>query len=67
MKACIPRRGGELLHEADSVKPMTPSHLLADQGMEIERSAIESSWGVDCDHSVWMNDHTKPMWEDMGA
>jgi len=54
-----------LLHEADSVKPMTPSHLLADlRGMEIERiEPIESSWGVDCDHSVWMNDRTKPMWE----
>lgn len=54
-----------LLAEADSVKPEIPSHLLADlRGALIERiEPIESSWGVNCDHSVWMNERTHPMWE----
>jgi 1,4-alpha-glucan branching enzyme len=56
-----------LMHQSANVELATCSQILADLGAglaSLERiEPLESSWGVNCDHSVWMNERTKPMWE----
>ncbi len=68
----------KLLSRSDRVKLATCSQILADAGGAAGGAAgaaagapggleriepQESSWGVNCDHSVWMNERTRPMWE----
>ncbi len=54
-----------LLHRSSSVELATCSRILTSADADaLERiEPMESSWGVNCDHSVWMNDKTRPMWE----
>jgi len=54
-----------LAHQSEGVKLATCSQILAGAGATPREriEPLESSWGVNCDHSVWMNERTKPMWE----
>jgi 1,4-alpha-glucan branching enzyme len=54
-----------LLARSDSVQLSTPSRVLeATDPESLERVVpAESSWGVDCNHSTWLNDQTMPMWD----
>jgi 1,4-alpha-glucan branching enzyme len=54
-----------LLAQSDAVNHATPSRILEEIDWEkVDRiEPLESSWGVNCDHTVWMNERTRPMWE----
>jgi 1,4-alpha-glucan branching enzyme len=41
----------------------TTQHTLAEQPPDKVMQLPESSWGLDGNNSVWLNDHTKWMWE----
>ncbi len=54
-----------LASTGDGVAIATGGQVLAGADMvEVERiDAMESSWGVNSDHSVWMNERSLHMWE----
>ncbi|MEA4884788.1 MAG: 1,4-alpha-glucan branching protein domain-containing protein [Clostridia bacterium] len=54
-----------LFAKASAVDFTTPSRVVdaVDHARIARVEPVESSWGVNCDHSVWMNENTRPMWE----
>jgi len=56
----------ELRHH-DGVRPTTASRHLADHPPRAAVRLAEGSWGVNGDHSMWLNDRTGWTWPRLGA
>src|SRR2546422_3154356 len=56
----------ELRHH-DGVRPTTASRHLADHPPRAAVRLAEGSWGVNGDHSMWLNDRTAWTWPRLGA
>src|SRR5881296_682621 len=56
----------ELRHH-DGVRPTTASRHLADHPARAAVRLAEGSWGVNGDHSMWLNDRTAWTWPRLGA
>jgi 1,4-alpha-glucan branching enzyme len=56
----------ELRHH-DGVRPATASSHLADHPPRTAIRLAEGSWGVNGDHSMWLNDRTAWTWPRLGA
>ncbi len=57
---------GELGHHP-TVRPVTASQHLADHAPRVGVRLAEGSWGVNGDHSMWLNDRTAWTWPRLAA